>query len=130
MAIKVNVVKDWMPYVIEARDNRNLPVKEQVSCEIKLISQADHDKMTDSMIDEQRKGFRAKKGVKFSKANLEMINAHVRNIKNIAIVEDEKEKNITSMREMYYIPHLRDIFTEIADMLDASNHLDDFEAKN
>ena len=128
--IKVNVQKDWIYFEPEFMDNKSCKKEERVSCMIKFISQADQDRMTEKMIDTQRKGFRAQKGIKFSKANLSMVEEHVKDIKNVFIIENNEEKPILTMGEMYNIPHLKGLYEEIANALDASNQLDEDERKN
>jgi len=130
MAIKVNIQKDWVYFEPEFMDNKACSKKDRVSCMIKYISQADHDKMTDMMIDKQRKGFRTQKGLGYSKAQLSMINAQVKDIKNVSVIDGEEERDIKTMEEMYYIPHLKGLYEEITNALDASNSLTDEERKN
>ena len=89
--IKVNLQKDWILFEPEFMNNKACKKEERVSCMIKLISQADQDKMTDKMIDQNRKGFRTEKGIKFSSANLEMIDANVKEIKNVFVIDGEED---------------------------------------
>ena len=128
--IKVNLQKDWILFEPEFMNNKACKKEERVSCMIKLISQADQDKMTDKMIDQNRKGFRTEKGIKFSSANLEMIDANVKEIKNVFVIDGEEEKKVNTMKDMYYVAHLKGLFEEIANALNASNSLEELEAKN
>ncbi len=134
--IKINVKKDWIYFEPDFMDNKACPKTERISCFIKYISQADQDGMTDRMIDTQKKGYRATKKIKYSKSNLQMITEKVKDIQNVAVVEEDKDGNelperaIKTMEDMYYIPHLKGLYEEISSALDASNHLEEQERKN
>ena len=131
MAIEITIDEnEWVEYIPEFRGNKDCPKKEIVSCEMKLISKADKDSVTDKIIGETRKGFRTKEGDKYSKAQLDMVNKHVKDIKNVAVTIAGKRQTITTMSQMYKIPHLSGLYDEIANALDASTRLEDFEIKN
>ena len=131
MAIRISIDEnEWTEFFPEYAGNLDCPKKERVSCQIKLISQGDQDKLTDLLIGEQRQGYRKQKGTKWSKAQTEMVNQHVKDIKNVTIVKGGKENQIKTMEAMYKIPHLKGLYTEIGEALDASSRLEDFEEKN
>jgi hypothetical protein len=131
MAIKIMLDEnEWTEFFPEYGDNLSLPKKERVACSIKYVTQEDQDKLTDLLIGDNRKGFRSQKGVKWSKAHNEMIDKHVKDIKNVTVVKGDKEEPIKTMAQMYKIPHLKDLYREIGEALDASARLEDFEAKN
>ncbi len=129
--IKITIDEnEWTEFFPEYADNLECPKKERVSCQIKLITQSEQDKLTDTMIGETRKGYRKQKSTKWSKAQTDMINRHVKDIKNVTIVKSGKEDKITTMESMYKIPHLKGLYSEIGEALDASSRLEDFETKN
>jgi plasmid replication initiation protein len=131
MAIKICVDEnEWVEFFPEYAGNLDQPKKERVSCMIRYITQEDQDRLTDLLIGDSRKGFRSQKSVKWSKAHNDMINNHVKDIKNVSIVRAGKEEPIKNMAEMYKIPHLKDLYREIGEALDASSRLEDFETKN
>lgn len=131
MAIKIMLDEnEWTEFFPEYNGNRDLPKKERVSCQIKFISQEDQDKLTDVLIGDSRKGFRNTKTVKWSKAHNDLINNRVKDIKNVSFVKGGKEEEVKTMAQMYAIPHLKELYREIAEALDASARLEEFESKN
>lgn len=132
MAIKIKLEDaEWTEYVPEWNGNRECSKKEQICAKIKYISQEDQDKITDSLIGQQRDGFRAKAPVKWSQSHHEMVNSHIKEIKNVYVVDKEgKEKEIKTMSELYKIPMLKGLYSEFADSLDATNRLEEHEIKN
>ena len=131
MAIKITMNEnEWIEFFPDYADNLELPKKERVACQIKYISQCDQDKLTDSLIGDSRKGYRKQKSVKWSTAHNNLINNHVKDIKNITVVKGTKETPIKTMAEMYKIPHLNDLYKEIGEALDASTKLTEDEQKN
>jgi len=127
--LKLNEL-EWIDFTPEWNGNKECNLADRVKCKIKYISQADQDKITDSLIGEQRKGFRAQKGMAWSKANHDLVNSHVKDIKNVFIVTEEGEKELTTMKELYKIPALKGLYAEIAEALDAANSLEELEIKN
>ena len=59
-----------------------------------------------------------------------MIDANVKEIKNVFVIDGEEEKKVNTMKDMYYVAHLKGLFEEIANALNASNSLEELEAKN
>jgi plasmid replication initiation protein len=131
MAIKVKMdAPEWMEFAPTWNGNRDLPKKEQITCLIKYISQEDQDKLTDELIGQQRDGYRSKAPIKWSKAHHSMVNMHVKDIRNVSTVKEDKETFIVNMSELYKIPQLKKLYTEIAEALDVSNQLEEAEVKN
>lgn len=130
MAIEIKLAQnEWEKFVPTFRGNDELPLDEQISCEIKYLSQQDSDRLQDLLINQARKN--KSKTIEFSKANKQIIHTHVKNIKNVSMVNpDGSKKDITIMDELYKIPALKGLYEEIANALDASNALDDDNKKN
>lgn len=127
--IKVVVSEnEWLDFIPEFNGNKEQPEKEQITCKIKLISQEDQDKLTDKIIGQQRDGFRQKQGMKWSQANFEVVNSHVKEIKNVFIVKNDKEIAVNNMAELYKVPQLKALYSEIANALDGN--LTEQEIKN
>jgi hypothetical protein len=122
------MASDWNEFVPEFMGNRELPKKEQISCKIKFISQAEQDKLTDSLIGQQRDGFRKKNDIKWSKAHATLVNEHIKEIKNVFMHNGEKDVAIETMAELYKIPQLKNLYTELASSLEAT--LTEEELKN
>ena len=130
MAIVVENNDDWVEYIPEWGDNRESGVKDPIKCMIKHISQQDQDGLTDSVIGEQRKGYRKNKSMKWSRAQRDMVDKHVKDIKNVGARKDGEISAVKTMSDMYNIAALRGLYAEIADALDATNNLESFEVKN
>ena len=127
--IKIKMLEsDWNEFIPEFMDNKELPENEQISCKVKFISQAEQDKLTDSLIGQQREGFKKKQPIKWSKAHAELVNEHVKEIKNVFIIKDNQEVKVETMAELYKVPQLKNLYSEIANALEAS--VDEEETKN
>ena len=129
--IEIQLTDEWVKFIPTFRDNDECEEEEQISCLIKFIKRSDEDKLTDELIGSSRDGFRQKKGSTWSKGHRELVDKHVKDIKNIFVRNKEgARKEITTMEQLYRIPQYNKIYSEIAEALDGSNSLSECEVKN
>lgn len=128
--IEIKSKKDmWERYVPTFSGNKELPEHEQISCEIKKLTQADSDRLQDALINQARKAKSNK--IQFSKANREITNSHVRDIKNVFLTDENgQRKELKELKDLYEIPELKGLYEELTNALDASNDLTEEDKKN
>jgi len=128
---RYDTISKWVQYVPEFDGNRSRKEDEMISCEIKLYNQKDFDDLTEAILGSQRDGFRPSKGSGYSNAALAKLNEHVRDIRNLTVVdEDDKEQEVKTMKDLHQVAGLRDLYTEISNAADSINTLKEGEIKN
>ena len=128
--IKVKQRKsEWFEFIPKYNGNNEFPEAERITCQVKYMTQAEQDGLIDRYMFTHKGG--KQNQVSWTKAKNEIINTHVKDVKNVVIeLEDGSEKELKTMGEIYEIAELSGLYKEIGNALDAENMLLEGELKN
>jgi hypothetical protein len=119
--------EDWIEYVPDFANNRSLPVKEMVTCEVHFLNYKEAKKYRGNYT---IKGKSLRKGLKFDMAEQadKIFCENVRNFKNVEI----DDKKYTRPEDILRLAEgdLVDMIEDIGEAIEDASHLKEGDIKN
>jgi len=116
---------ETIKYFFEFNDNRSLAEDTQGFAELTMISNQEQGKLTNLIMAESMAHGKKKTSFDYNKHSVTINERHIENITNVRDPLTDEVYPTLTVRELYQIPQLKELYAELSEAIDDVNKLKD-----